>query len=65
MDSDFIDLGITSLTAVELSQRLNRHVGKELPATLVYDSPTPRDLVSQLRDEIAQHGGTTTSELDL
>ncbi|MGW7387147.1 beta-ketoacyl reductase, partial [Streptomyces sp. NPDC054794] len=65
-DKPFKELGFDSLTAVELRNGLGAEAGVRLPATLVFDYPTPAELAGfllrQLVPEDPAEGGDAAYE---
>ncbi|WP_182883673.1 type I polyketide synthase [Microbispora sp. H10949] len=59
-DRPFRDLGLDSLTGVQLRDHLGRALGLRLPSTLVFDHPTPRALARHLSESVA--GSETVAE---
>ncbi|WP_214321463.1 type I polyketide synthase [Nonomuraea sediminis] len=47
----FHDLGLTSITAMELSAALSVALARDVPATAVFDHPTPLALAAHLADD--------------
>ncbi|WP_367124291.1 type I polyketide synthase [Streptomyces phytohabitans] len=66
-DRPFSALGFDSLMAVELRNRLGLVTGLPLPATLLFDHPTSRELAVRLRGELVAPdtgGAPVLAELD-
>ncbi|MFC0435303.1 type I polyketide synthase [Kutzneria buriramensis] len=60
-DRDFRELGFDSLSAVDFRNLLTTETGLRLPATLVFDYPTPSAIADFLREELG--GGEAPSTL--
>ncbi|MEU5846863.1 type I polyketide synthase [Saccharopolyspora shandongensis] len=60
IDATFLDLGLDSLTAIDLRDRLAAVCELELPATMIFDYPTPAQLVEFLESRLG--GAETTAE---
>ncbi|MDN5750957.1 MAG: phosphopantetheine-binding protein, partial [Pseudonocardia sp.] len=56
IDRPFLALGLDSLMALELRNRLATELGVRLPATLLFDFPTPAAVVARLAELVAPAG---------
>ncbi|MFA6110155.1 MAG: SDR family NAD(P)-dependent oxidoreductase, partial [Candidatus Latescibacterota bacterium] len=60
LDQGFQDLGLDSLMAVELRDRLESELALSLPATLAFDYPTVAQLAAFLAERLAEGVGPAT-----
>ncbi|CAL9609264.1 Chondramide synthase cmdD [Streptomyces sp. enrichment culture] len=53
-DSDFYEVGGDSLTAFQITGRIQEALGVEVPVSLVFAYPTPADLASVVDSDFVQ-----------
>ncbi|MFF1909655.1 beta-ketoacyl reductase, partial [Kitasatospora sp. NPDC058218] len=64
MGAGFMAMGLDSLAAVELRNRLGRATSLALPATLLFEHPTPHELTRHLDGELPRPEETTPPPRD-
>jgi acyl transferase domain-containing protein/acyl carrier protein len=53
-EQGFLEMGFDSLTALELRNRISGATGHRVPATLIFDYPTPGSVADHLNTELAE-----------
>jgi len=61
VDAPFVDLGLASVQAVELSDDLQTWAGLELPPTLAFDYPTIEAVAGYVAEEVARDRRTLSA----
>jgi acyl carrier protein len=64
LDRSFRGMGADSLTAIEIRNRLVAVTGLALPASLVFDYPTPRVLAEHMLEQILPEGSSGAAASD-
>jgi hypothetical protein len=62
-DDDFLDLGFTSLAAVEFGNSLRTATELDIALSIVYDCPTPRLLAEYVMSELSNSGDLSCTDV--
>ena len=60
LGTPFADLGLDSIMAMTLRERLEQHLGLSLPPTFVFEYPTLRALTRALVVRVGEHASTSS-----